>query len=89
MLLSDHNMLHSIVMRRQARHSWPRFVTVRKLVRAGEAEEVAAMERDFLKSVLAVKKLEAEVRLAVQQVRQERFSRTAAVMPIGSPTNPH
>ena len=28
------------------------------------------MERDFLKSVLAVRKLEAEVRQAVEQVRQ-------------------
>ena len=36
---------------------------------AGEVEEVAAMERDFLKSVLAVRKLEAEVRQAVEQVR--------------------
>jgi hypothetical protein len=36
---------------------------------AGEGEEVAAMERDFLKSVLAVRKLEAEVRHAVQRVR--------------------
>lgn len=47
---------------------------------AGEAEQVAAMERDFLKSVLAVRKLEAEVRQAVQQVRLPCTVHSAGVL---------
>ncbi len=46
------------------------------------------MERDFLKSVLAVKKLEAEVRQAVQQVWRERSSPPAATLPHKLLANP-
>ena len=63
-------------------------MTVRDRMRAGEAEEVAAMERDFLKSVLAVKKLEAEVSLAVQQVWRKRSSLSAAIPALCAAASP-